>query len=263
MARLKNLFGLFRLQARVIYALLMRELHTRFGRENIGFLWMIGEPALFCGGVTAMWTLVRPSHEHGLPVTAFVVTGYVPLTMWRHAMFRAVKAFEANGSLLFHRQVTPLDIILARVILEVVGTLMAAILVAVSAIVLGLMQPPRDLGILYLGIGMQIGFCLASALIVAALSELSDLVEKSIQVIAYLAIPFSGAFTMVDWLPPKFRGWLLWSPSVQNIEMIRHGQFGSSARAHYNIGYDAFITLAMILVGIVLVLNIRKHIEVQ
>lgn len=262
-ANIQQLVRLFELQVRVIYALLLRELHTRFGRENIGFLWMIGEPALFCGGVTAMWTLVRPAHEHGLPVTAFVVTGYVPLTMWRHAMFRAVKAFEANGSLLFHRQVTPLDIILARVVLEVAGTLMAAILVVFAAVTLGLMEPPRDYGILYTGLTLHIGFCLASALIVAALSELSDLVEKSIQVIAYLAIPFSGAFTMADWLPPKFRGWLLWSPSVQNIEMVRQGQFGHGARAHYDINYDIFVTFAMILVGLALVLSVRKHIEVQ
>ena len=31
-------------QFRVIGALILRELHTRYGRENIGYLWMIGEP---------------------------------------------------------------------------------------------------------------------------------------------------------------------------------------------------------------------------
>ncbi|MGI4747326.1 MAG: hypothetical protein ACRYFY_14990 [Janthinobacterium lividum] len=47
-----------------------RELHTRYGRETIGFLWIIGEPILFCGGVTILWTAMRPTHEHGLPMTA-------------------------------------------------------------------------------------------------------------------------------------------------------------------------------------------------
>lgn len=263
LAEIRELRSLFALQGRVIIALLLRELHTRFGRENIGFLWMIGEPALFCGGVTVMWTLVRPAHEHGLPVTAFVVSGYVPLTMWRHCLFRAVKAFEANGSLLFHRQVTPLDIIMARVILEITGTLMAALLVMIGAIILGFMEPPREYGILYLGLLLHIGFCLASALLVAALSELSDLVEKSVQVIAYLAIPFSGAFTMADWLPPKYRGWLLWSPSVQNIEMIRQGQFGHGVHAHFDIGYDVSMTVILLLLGLALVLSVRRHIEVQ
>ena len=45
----------FRLQLTVIWALILRELHTRYGRENIGFLWVVGEPILFCGGVAIAW----------------------------------------------------------------------------------------------------------------------------------------------------------------------------------------------------------------
>ena len=32
------------IQVRVIKALMIRELTTRFGRENIGFLWVMAEP---------------------------------------------------------------------------------------------------------------------------------------------------------------------------------------------------------------------------
>ena len=146
------------LQSRVIKALVMREIHTRYGRENIGFLWIIGEPILFCGGVTILWTLIRPAHEHGLPVTAFVITGYVPLTMWRHCVGRAVKAFESNGSLLFHRQVTPLDIITSRCILEVVGTLEAGAIVMVGACLLGFMGSAG--GYWHVISGLSLSYCL-------------------------------------------------------------------------------------------------------
>ncbi len=263
MLRQHRLFGLFQLQRRVIGALLFRELHTRYGRENIGFLWVIGEPILFCAGVAILWTAIRPAHEHGLQMTAFVITGYVPLTMWRHCVFRAVKAFESNGSLLFHRQVTPLDIILSRTILEVAGTLMAGMVVMLGALMLGFMGPPQDYGMLYLGLGLHILFSLASALLIASLSEMSDLVEKSVSVFTYLAIPFSGAFTMTEWLPPRMRWFLLWSPSVNNVEMIRAGQFGSGAHAHYEIAYDVTATALMLLLGLSMTLRVRRHITVQ
>jgi capsular polysaccharide transport system permease protein len=258
-----GLFKLLGVQGRVINALLIRELHTRYGRENIGFLWIIGEPILFCGGVAILWTVMRPAHEHGLPMTAIVITGYVPLTMWRHCLSRAVKAFEANGSLLFHRQVTPLDIIVSRVILELVGTLIAGLLVSIGAILLGFMKPPVDYGMLYLGLGYQMMFGMATALLVATLSEMSELVEKSVAVLSYLAIPFSGAFTMVDWVPPAYRWVLLWSPSVNNVEMIREGQFGHGAHAHYDLVYDSWITFLLLLIGLSLTLRARKHISVQ
>lgn len=253
----------FQLQIRVIGALIIRELHTRYGRENIGFLWLVGEPILFCAGVAIAWTLMRPAHEHGLPVTAIVVTGYVPLTMWRHCIMRGVKAFESNGSLLFHRQVTPLDIVVARVALELAGTLLAGLIVTVGAILLGFMTPPQDYGLLYLGLMFQMLFCLGTALLVAPLTEMSDFFEKAISVLSYLSLPFTGAFSMVDWLSPRFQSIVLWSPSVNNVEMIRGGQFGSIARPHFDTFYDTWSTLLMILIGLSLTLRVRKHILVQ
>ena len=252
-----------RLQVRVVGALLLRELHTRFGRENIGFLWLVAEPGLFCLGVTLMWGAIKPAHEHGVPVVAFVITGYVPLTMWRHCVFRAVKAFEANGSLLFHRQVTPLDIILARVVLEVYGTIIAGLLVSIAAMLLGFMDPPADIGLVYLGTLYHVAFCLACALLFASLSERSEMLEKFVSVFTYLAIPFSGAFAMVDWLPQSFHPILYWSPSVHSVEMIRAGQFGSKVHAHYDLAFMTWINAALLLIGLSLTLRSRRYIVVQ
>ncbi len=257
-----NLLGCFRLQARVIGALMFRELHTRYGRENLGFLWIIAEPIMFCAGVAIVWTAIRPPHDHGLPVTAIVITGYVPLTMWRHCLSRSVKAFEANGSLLFHRQVTPLDIILSRVTLELIGTLAAGVLISIAAIIMGFMTPPQDYGLLYLGLFYQMILCLITALIVASISELSELVEKSVAVFTYLSIPFSGAFTMVDWLPQNLQWILLLSPSVNNIEMIRGGQFGTAVHARYDLFYDTWMSLLLLIIGLSLTLRIRRHIVI-
>ena len=238
-------------------------MNTRFGRENIGYFWIVGEPILFCGGVAIAWTAMRPSFDHGLQTTAIVITGYVPLTMWRHSIGRAVKAFESNGSLLFHRQVTPLDIIISRWVLEAVGTTAAGILVAVAAILTGFMSVPDDIGLVYLGIFYQALFCFASALIIAALSEVSEIVEKFMTVLLYLSLPFSGAFVMVSWVPKSFQSILLWSPSVHNVEMIRAGQFGPGAHAQYDIFYDSWITGLLMLLGLSLTLRVRRHITIQ
>ncbi|WP_418610341.1 ABC transporter permease [Gluconobacter cerinus] len=242
---------------------MMRELHTRFGRDNLGFLWIIGEPILFCTGVAIVWSLIRPLHEHGLPTTAIVITGYVPLTMWRHSVARSVLAFEANGSLLFHRQVIPLDIILARIILEVIGTLWAGLIVGGGAVILGFMNPPENYGLLLLGLSYQIAFCFGCALVIAPLSERSELVEKSLGVLMYLSLPASGAFIMVDWIPEHYRWILLLSPSVESIEMIRAGQFGYIAHAHYNFFYATWINFFIIFVGISLTLRAKKYIHIQ
>lgn len=261
--KIKELKEDFRVQLQVIYALMMREIHTRYGRENLGFLWVLGEPVLFCAGVVILWTAIRPSHEHGLPMTAIVVTGYIPLTMWRHCLGHSVKAFEANGSLLFHRQVTPTSIILARAFLEITGTVMAGLVITLGTIFTGFMKPPQYYGMLYLGLGFHMLLCIAIAMIFASLSEISDLVEKAVSVLSYLSLPFTGAFSMVDWLPPKYRWYMMISPSVDNIEMIREGQFGLNAHAHYDVFYDCWVTLLLLIIGFYLTIRIRRYILVQ
>ena len=50
-------------QLNVIGALLMRELHTRYGRENIGYIWLILEPLTLASVIAARFLpSLRPSH---------------------------------------------------------------------------------------------------------------------------------------------------------------------------------------------------------
>jgi capsular polysaccharide transport system permease protein len=252
----------FRIQARVIWALMMRELQTRYGRENIGFLWIVGEPAFFAIGVTILWSLVRSSHEHGIPIIGFTLTGYIPLLVFRHCVNRSVRAFESNGSLLYHRQVTLFDCLAARLILEVYGSIATYILVAGGCMLVGLMNFPVDFGLFYLGWFYMILFSVGSGLILATLSEISETMEKLVPIFSYLYLPFSGAFTMVDWLPPKFQTLLLYSPGQNAVEMIRGGQFGAYIHPHYDVVYVTSVCVIMILVGMSLTLRARRFVVI-
>ena len=68
----------------IVRALMLRELITRYGREGLGFLWVIGEPLVFCLGVVLMWNLIRPEYEHGIRLGPMVMTGYMALLLLRH-----------------------------------------------------------------------------------------------------------------------------------------------------------------------------------
>ena len=46
------------IQSRIVRALLLREILTRFGRHNIGFLWLFVEPMLFTLGGCGVWSLI-------------------------------------------------------------------------------------------------------------------------------------------------------------------------------------------------------------
>src|SRR4051812_18163643 len=107
-----------RIQLRVIGALTLRELGTRFGRDNLGYLWLFLEPALLGGAIGAVHHISGTGMPGGLHVATFWVLGYIPYYLLRGVVNRAPTAIVSNQSLLYHRNISLFDIILARNLLE-------------------------------------------------------------------------------------------------------------------------------------------------
>ena len=83
-----------------------------------------------------------------------------------------------------------------------------------------------------------------------ALAEQSELVEKLRHPTAYILFPLSGAAFMVDALPRVAQDFILWFPMVHGVEMLREGYFGSTIKAHYDLGYMALICIALTVLGL-------------
>jgi len=254
----------WQVQVRVVHALMIRELSTRFGRENIGFMWMMAEPLLFAGLVGLVWTLMRGGTEHGgLTTAAFVGTGYIPLTMFRHSVSRSVMVFSANSSLLYHRQIKVLDFIFVRVLIEVIGAMMAFVVLGLLLGLLGLMPIPQEPGYLLAGWGLYCLFVFSICLILAPLSERSEILEKLIPVTTYIMIPVSGTFTMNAWLAPKLQQFMLYSPFVNAMEMIRYGVFGDLVNPIYDWTVPLYASLPCMIIGLSLCRNVRKRLVAE
>ncbi len=254
----------WRIQVRVIRALMIRELITRFGRENIGFLWMMAEPLLFASLVGIMWTLLRGGTEHGsISTAAFIATGYIPLTLFRHSVSQSVKLFSANSSLMYHRQVKVLDIVFVRFLIEFIGASMAFLLIGSVLHLLGLMPIPMYPGYLLWGLGLYGLFTLSLCLVLAPLSEKSDVLEKLIPVTTYVMIPFSGTFTMNAWLAPKAQEYMVYSPFVDAVELIRYGVFGDVVTPIYNPVVPLVASMVLMTIGLMMCRRARRTLVID
>lgn len=253
----------WRIQLRVLHALMIRELNTRFGRQNIGFLWIMVEPLLFAGLVAIVWRFMKGPEEHGISIIAFIVSGYIPITLFRHGMSRSVSIFMANGSLMYHRQIKITDFVFVRFLIEILGGMMAYVFAGGLLIPFGEFPVPANVGLLIGGWAVYAAFTLSLCFIVAPLSEMSEVLEKFIPVITYIMIPFSGLFTMASWLTPTMRGYLLYSPFVNAMEMMRKGIWGDQITAYYNIWNPIGCTIVAATVGLAMCRWIRKSLTVE
>lgn len=249
-----------RVQVRILGALLIREMLTRYGRHNIGFLWLFVEPMIFTLGVTALWTATKSVHGSDLPIVAFALTGYSSVLLWRNMPGRCIGALWNNLALMYHRNIKVMDIYVARLLLEFGGATISFTTLSIVFISLGWLSPPEDFMEVVAGWLLIAWFGSVLAITLGALSHESELVDKLWHPASYLIFPLSGAAFMVDALPPIAQEIVLYIPMVHGVEIVREGYFGSRAHAHYDLGYVIPFTLILSFIAMMLVRSVARRV---
>jgi capsular polysaccharide transport system permease protein len=249
-----------KVQFRCLRALMIREMMMRYGRDSLGFVWVFIEPMILCVGVMILWSLVRDPFEHGLPVAAFVFTGYMPLTLWRHITNKSVRVFRLNSNLLYHRHVSLLDVLFTGIVLEFAGTTTALFLVGATLVTTGAMDPPHDIGLIVAGWTLMGLLSAGFAAGLAIVTDTFEIAEKFIQPAQYLMLPLCGFLFMVDWLPTFAQHVAWYVPTVHCYEMIRSGFFGGTIDTYYSPWYPAVWGIGMLAASVGFMDRVRDYI---
>ncbi len=216
-------------QANVVGALVLRELHTRYGRENVGYLWMVLEPMSLATAVSSLH-FMQKSTAFGSDIqpVPFAIVGYCVFIIFRQIVSRSEGVIEANAPLLYHRMVSLFDMVFARTLLEAAGVTTTLIILLGFAAALGLGHPPARPLALMAGVALMVWLSFAVSMIVCAMTNENRLAGRLVHPILYIMMPLSGAFYRLEWLPQPFRTWMSWYPMTQIFDLVRYGQFRSA-----------------------------------
>lgn len=254
----------FLVQCRVVGALIMRELHTRYGRENVGYLWMIGEPMLLASVIGSLhFSSESTSYGGEMNPLTFTVIGYTTFIVFRGIVNRAEGGIESNASLLYHRMVTIEDIVWSRAILEVLGVFITLVVLMSLIVSLGLGTPPvRPLYVLAAW-GLMWWYCIGHALIISAVTHERRTIGRLVHPYAYFMIGLSGAFTPMKWMPDVFRTVLAWVPLSSIFELLRYGWFESASDQYIYTQYVVGACLVTTAIGLLLCRLVRQHVHLS
>ena len=249
------------IQKRVIGALLMREIITRYGRNNIGFLWLFVEPLLMTLIIVLLWKFIRADQYSTLNMVAFVITGYPLVMMWRNVSNRAIGAINANTSLLYHRNVRVLDTLFARMLLEIAGATIAQIAIVGVLILIGWIPTPADVFYMLMAWLLMAIFAIGLGLVICSIAFKVEAFGKIWGTFSFVMLPLSGVFFFVSSLPQQAQQYVLWMPMVHGTEMFRQGYFGASVITHESISYIVLCNLVLLLLGFIMVNDFSKGVE--
>ncbi len=246
-ARKPLLVDCARMQLRVIGALIIREMHTRFGRHKFGYLSLFFEPLLL-GGMVAL--IHQSNGSQGVRAGfEFFAIGYILFFLFRGVINRASSTIASNRGLLYHRQVTLPDLFYARHIIEGISVTGVLILFIVAGIAMGGDYPDSIVKILS-AVLLMLLLCQGMALMIGAATSEWEGLERFVHAMTYLLLPISGMLFMVEWLPAWMQELVLWVPTVHLFELLRDGQFGDKVRAIYDLNYVFSWILVTHLIGL-------------
>ena len=242
--------GLVRFQRlRVLFALVVREMSTRFGRSYGGYFWAIAQPL---GGVLLLnvifsLTLHRPAL--GTNFALFYATGVVPFFFFSGVSNAVSSAIASNRGLLRYPVVSPLDAIFGKFIIEYITMLIVGVLLTGGIMIYYRLPVTLDpltalagftlVGLLGLGVGTM--NCVLFGLF-PTWRQIWSVVTRPLLVI-------SGVIFIVESMPFEMRHFLIWNPIVQAIALVRKGFYGSYDPYYVSYPYILGIALGLFTVG--------------
>lgn len=235
---------------------------TRYGREHLGFIWVILEPMLLTVGVLVLWSVLKGGYERGIRIVELVLTGYLLLTLWRHLTTSPILLFRRNVPLLYHRSIGVLDIFYSRILLEFAGTTTALLFVMGTLTLLDIVSPVEDWSLVIGGWLLMALLATGVGSLVLVATEMNETTEKFIQPVQYLLVPISGTFFMVGWFPPEAQEVILYNPIIHCYEMLRSGYFGPSVETFYSVAYVSSWAFAFNFFGLWGINHIKKNLQI-
>jgi capsular polysaccharide transport system permease protein len=241
---------------RVLFALVVREMSTKFGRSWGGYLWAVAEPL---GGIlmlTLAFSFAFRSPPLGTNFALFYATGIIPFFLYSHVTSSVGQAITTNRGLLTYPVVGPLDAVMAKFIVDFMTMLITGLLLF-SAIILYYDLPlSLDVvaifnGFLLMGL-LGLGFGTLNCVIFRfwpTWRHIWNVLTKPLFLVSCMFYTFES-------LPPQAQRLMWYNPLCHGIGMVRSGFYSGYDALYVSPLYVLGVALSSFLVGAYL---LRRH----
>jgi len=237
---------------RVVGALLIREMSTRFGSKPGGYVWAIIDPAGHIAFMSLIFMAITHTPALGKSFALFFATGYLAFQFYAAMAGFLNGAVKANRTLLSYPNVAPIDTIVARYILQA-GTTSVVSFCVLGVILLTVDQP------VYLNWPAIIEAAFAATVLGLGIGIFNNvatlrfpLYEQVFNIINRPMFLISGVFFLPDALPAPVRDIVLLNPLVHVVMLFRKGFYPEYRAEMMNMTYLYSFALTILFMGLLL-----------
>jgi capsular polysaccharide transport system permease protein len=211
----------WRIQWRVVDALVYRELRTRVSEVRGGFLGVLLQPL----GLLAIWLVflaaINLNRGGSLNIVLFLTSGIISFSIFNHIASRSLNAMDANEALLFYRPVKPIDTVIARALCETGLYICCYIVILVGTWIYLDQVVMADFGLFLISLLLTSVLGFSTGLIFMTAAHIAPWFS---QVAAWVprVLWFLSGIPFRYWLFPAWtRPFFVWNPLMHCIELNR------------------------------------------
>lgn len=242
---------------RAIFALILREMSTSYGRSPGGYVWAILEPALALAALSTVFAIAIRTPPLGDSFPLFYATGYLPFMLFNDVANKAATSLNYSRPLLQYPAITFMDVLLARALLHLLTHIMIAYCMFFGIVLVMDLQLNPDYLMVALAYFLAAMLGLGVGSFNCYLMMSFPVWERIWQIITRPLIFISGLFLPFESMPQLAQDILWWNPIIHLVGFLRMGIYdfydGDYLSALYPLG------VALVLMALGMLLMWRHH----
>ena len=234
---------------RVVAALVIREMATRFGNKPGGYIWALLDPVAHVAFMTLIFAAFARSPSLGSSFPLFFASGYMAFQFYQAMAGYLNGAVGGNRALLNYPNVAPIDTVVARYILQFHTTAAVAMcIIGGIALIEGFslsLRWPYLIEAAFAATLLAVGVALFNNVMFKSF----PLYEKFFDIATRPMFLISGVFYLPEGIPHPFRDILLLNPLTHLIMLFRKGIYPEYRADYMDMNYLYAVAFSLLFIG--------------
>ena len=223
--------------ARVVFALVLREMSTSYGRNPGGDIWAILQPVAMIAILTIAFSFLLRTPPLGTSFILFYAPGYLMLRLFLDVANSVGTAVQFNLAMMAYPRVTFVDVLFARAILSVLTAIMVSSVVITGIFMITDVRVILNFEPIVQGYLMTIFLAIGIGTLNSYLTFSFPVWRTIWSIITRPLFLVSGVFFMYEDLPIEVQNILWWNPLIHTISWFREGFYSTYQADFVNLTY--------------------------
>lgn len=238
---------------RVILALMLREMTTRYGKSAGGYFWAFAEPLGMIAILSVVFGFMLRSPSLGTVFPLFFATGHLTFGFYADMTSFSASAINTNKALLTYPRVTPMDAIIARCLLQFATLIVVAFLILAGLIIAYDVNTIYDFRSMIKAVLLNSLLGMGTGVMNAYIFSVIPTYRNVWKIITRPLFLISGIFFIMEDLPRAGQDVLWWNPIIHSTALMRKGFYPEYEATFVTELYPFTIGFVLLSLGLFLI----------